>query len=180
MISGSCKKKNLNLFQTPNYKGETIAKAIESCLSDWRIKYLLTATLDNAATNDAAITHLKGRTSVEKVLSWKIISYIVRCNAHILHLIVKKGLSEWNKSISRVRNVVKYVKSSCARTTSFKSYVEKVKLDTHGVLILKNVETRWNSKYLMLILSSNLKRHFQECILMIISTLNIVLAQVEV
>ncbi|KAM3301602.1 hypothetical protein P3S67_016104 [Capsicum chacoense] len=73
----------------------------------------------------------------------------VRCNAHILNLIVKEGLSEQNKSISRVKNVVKYVKSSCTRTASFKSYVEKVKLETNGLLSL-DVETRWNFTYLML------------------------------
>ncbi|XP_075074840.1 zinc finger BED domain-containing protein RICESLEEPER 2-like [Nicotiana tabacum] len=44
---------------------------------------------------------------------------------------------------------VKYVKSSPARSASFKSHVEKVKLDTHGLLNL-DVETRWNSTYLML------------------------------
>ncbi|KAM3220921.1 hypothetical protein P3L10_020189 [Capsicum annuum] len=73
----------------------------------------------------------------------------VRCDAHILNLIVKEGLSEQNEFISRVRNVVKYVKSSSARIASYKSYVEKVKLDTNGLLSL-DVEPRWNSTYLML------------------------------
>ncbi|KAH0781586.1 hypothetical protein KY290_001184 [Solanum tuberosum] len=142
-------KKILNFFQTPDHKGETIAKAIESCLLDWGIENLLTVTLDNATANDAAITHLKGRISDWKGVIMENIFLHVRCNAHILNLIVKEGLSEQNKSISRVRNAVKYVKSSCARTTSFKSYVEKVKLDTRGLLSL-DVETRWNSTYLML------------------------------
>ena len=53
-------KKILNFFQTPDHKGETIAKAIESCLLDWRIENPVTVTLDNSTTNDAAITHLKG------------------------------------------------------------------------------------------------------------------------
>ncbi|XP_049400057.1 zinc finger BED domain-containing protein RICESLEEPER 1-like [Solanum stenotomum] len=142
-------KKILNFFQTPDHKGETIAKAIESCLLDWGIENLLTVTLDNATANDAAITHLKGRISDWKGVIMENIFLHVRCNAHILNLIVKEGLSEQNKSISRVRNAVKYVKSSCARTTSFKSYVEKVKLNTRGLLSL-DVETRWNSTYLML------------------------------
>ncbi|KAH0766902.1 hypothetical protein KY285_002773 [Solanum tuberosum] len=38
-------KKILNFFQTPDHKGETIAKV----------------TLDNASANDAAIKHLKAR-----------------------------------------------------------------------------------------------------------------------
>ncbi|PHT99438.1 26S proteasome non-ATPase regulatory subunit 11 [Capsicum chinense] len=83
----------------------------------------------------------------------------VWCNAHILNLIVKKGLSEQNKSISWVRNVVKYVKPSCARTASFKSYVEKVKLDTNGLMSL-DVEIRWNSTYLMLNTAAKFEKAF--------------------
>lgn len=83
----------------------------------------------------------------------------VRCNAHILNLIIKEGLSEKNKSISRVRNVVKYVKSSCAITASFKSYVEKVKLDTNGLLSL-NVEIRWNFTYLMFNTTAKFEKAF--------------------
>ncbi|KAM3304103.1 zinc finger BED domain-containing protein RICESLEEPER 2-like [Capsicum chacoense] len=132
-----------------NHKGETIASAIESYLLDWEIENLFTVTLNNTSANDVAITHLK-----EKIGDWKGVimrnNFLhVRCNAHILNLIVKEGLSEQNESISRVRNVVKYVKSSSTRAASFKSYVEKVKLDTNGLLSL-DVETRWNSTYLML------------------------------
>jgi len=142
-------KKILNFFQVPDHKGETIAKGIEVCLLDWGIENLFTVTLDNATANDAAIRHLKGR-----IEDWKGIvlgnDFLhVRCNAHILNLIVKEGLSDHIESISRVRNSVKYVKSSSARLASFKSIVEKVKIDSHGLLSL-DVETRWNSTYMML------------------------------
>ncbi|PHT55519.1 hypothetical protein CQW23_04005 [Capsicum baccatum] len=124
-----------------DHKGETIASAIKSCLLDWEIKNLFTVTFDNASANDVAITHLK-----QKIGDWKGVimrnNFLhVRCNAHILNLIVKDGLSEQNESISRVRNIVKYVKSSSVIAASFKSYVEKVKLDTNGLLSL-DVETR--------------------------------------
>ncbi|PHT81956.1 hypothetical protein T459_14971 [Capsicum annuum] len=132
---GSCKK-NLIFFQTSDHKGETISSAIEFCLLDWGIENLFTVIHDNASANDVVITHLK-----EKIGDWKGVimrnNYLhVRCNAHILNLIVKEGLSEQNELISRVRNVVKYVKSSSARAASFKSYVEKIKLDTNGLLSL--------------------------------------------
>lgn len=64
-------------------------------------------------------------------------------------MIVKEGLTEQNSSILRVRNTVKYVKSSPARFDSFKTFVEKAKVETHGLLSL-DVETRWNSTYMML------------------------------
>ncbi|KAM3281904.1 hypothetical protein P3S67_027551 [Capsicum chacoense] len=96
------------------HKGETSASAIESCLLDWGIENLFTVVLGNAWANDVVITHLK-----EKIGDWKGVimgnNYLhVRCNAHILNSIVKEGLSEQNELISRVKNVVKYVKSSSA------------------------------------------------------------------
>ena len=63
----------------------------------------------------------------------------VRCCAHILNLIVMEGLKEVNTSILKVRNAVKYVKSSPSRQ----------KIGEKGLLCL-DVPTRWNSTYLML------------------------------
>ncbi|KAH0661760.1 hypothetical protein KY284_026691 [Solanum tuberosum] len=87
-------------------------------------------TLDNAFANDAAINHLKAQ-----------------------------GLDEQIESISRITNALKYVKSSASRFASFKSYVEKAKIDTHGVLSL-DVETRWNSTYTMLETAVNFEKAF--------------------
>uniref|UniRef100_A0A3Q7I2B0 hAT-like transposase RNase-H fold domain-containing protein n=1 Tax=Solanum lycopersicum TaxID=4081 RepID=A0A3Q7I2B0_SOLLC len=73
----------------------------------------------------------------------------VRCNVHILNLILKEGLSEHNKSISRIRNVGEFIKFFCARTTYIMSYVETIELHTRGLLSF-HVETRWNFTYLIL------------------------------
>ncbi|KAH0691526.1 hypothetical protein KY289_018884 [Solanum tuberosum] len=124
-------KKILNFFQTPDHKGETIAKV----------------TLDNASANDAAIKHLKAR-----IDDWK--GVILR--NEFLHV---RCLYEQIESISRIRNAVKYVKSSTSRFASFKSYVEKTKLDTHGLLSL-DVETRWNSTNTMLETAVNFEKAF--------------------
>ncbi|KAH0749059.1 hypothetical protein KY290_028291 [Solanum tuberosum] len=129
-------KKILNFFQTPDHKGETIAKGIEACLLDWEIENLFTVTLDNASANDSAIKHLKARIDDWKGVILRNEFLHVRCNAYILNIIVKEGLDEQIEPISRIRNAVKYVKSSASRFASFKSYVEKTKLDTH-ILMLK-------------------------------------------
>ncbi|KAH0675339.1 hypothetical protein KY285_023140 [Solanum tuberosum] len=136
-------KKILNFFQTPDHKGETIAKV----------------TLDNASANDAAIKHLKARIDDWKGVILRNEFLQVRCNAHILNIIVKEGIDEQIEPISRIRNAVKYVKSSASRFASFKSYVEKTKLDTHGLLSL-DVETRWNSTYTMLETAVNFEKAF--------------------
>jgi len=152
-------KKILNFFQTPDHKGETIAKGIEACLLDWEIENLFTVTLDNASANDSAIKHLKARIDDWKGVILRNEFLHVRCNVHILNIIVKEGLDEQIEPISRIRNAVKYVKSSASRFASFKSYVEKTKLDTHGLLSL-DVETRWNSTYTMLETAVNFEKAF--------------------
>ncbi|XP_015170033.1 zinc finger BED domain-containing protein RICESLEEPER 1-like [Solanum tuberosum] len=136
-------KKILNFFQTPDHKGETIAKV----------------TLDNASANDAAIKHLKARIDDWKGVILRNEFLHVRCNVHILNIIVKEGLDEQIEPISRIRNAVKYVKSSASRFASFKSYIKKTKLDTHGLLSL-DVETRWNSTYTMIETAVNFEKAF--------------------
>ncbi|XP_019232938.1 PREDICTED: zinc finger BED domain-containing protein DAYSLEEPER-like [Nicotiana attenuata] len=134
-------KKILNFFPTPDHKGETIAKGIEACLFGWGIENLFTVTLDNASANDATIKHLKLRIDDWKgaILGNEFLH--VRCNAHILNLIVKDGLDEQIDPITRVRNAVKYVRSSPSRFASFKSFVEKAKIDTHGLELFLRMET---------------------------------------
>ncbi|KAH0681794.1 hypothetical protein KY289_019546 [Solanum tuberosum] len=142
-------KRILNFFQTPDHKGETIAKGIEDCLLGWGIENLFTVTLDNATANDAAIKSLKGRIEDWKGVMFENQFLHVRCNAHILNLIVKEGLNEQIEPISHIRSAIKYVRSSSSRFATFKSVVEKVKIDTRGLVSL-DVETRWNSTYTML------------------------------
>ena len=71
------------------------------------------------------------------------------CCAHILNLIVQNELNVLNESIVKVRNVVRYVKSSPNRFDKFKACVEKEKIQSKSLLFL-DVSTRWNSTYLTL------------------------------
>ena len=51
-----------------------------------------------------------------------------RCSAHIINLIVTKGLKELHDSIIAIRNDVRYVRSSLARLQKFKTCVEQEKI----------------------------------------------------
>ncbi|WVY90741.1 hypothetical protein V8G54_036257 [Vigna mungo] len=85
----------------------------------------------------------------------------MRCCAHILSLIVKDGLKEIKDSISKIRSAVKYVKSSPARFARFKACVEQEGISYKGIVCL-DIETRWNSTYLMLEASLKYKDAFEE------------------
>uniref|UniRef100_A0A9I9EA04 Zinc finger BED domain-containing protein RICESLEEPER 2-like n=1 Tax=Cucumis melo TaxID=3656 RepID=A0A9I9EA04_CUCME len=132
----------------------TVAKdyfqiAIEKCLEGWGIDRLFTVTVDNASSNDVAIAYLvkkfKARNGL--VLDGEFIH--IRCCAHILNLYVSDALKDLHVSIIRIRNVVKYVRSSPARLQIFKDFAKEDKMSTKNCLTM-DVPTRWNSTCTML------------------------------
>ncbi|KAL3019306.1 hypothetical protein AAZX31_05G076000 [Glycine max] len=72
----------------------------------------------------------------------------MRC-VHILNLIVNSGLKEIDNFVLRICAAVKYIRSSPSRLMSFKECSEMLNIEYKGHICL-NVETRFNSTYLML------------------------------
>ncbi|KAG7954614.1 hypothetical protein I3843_11G028400 [Carya illinoinensis] len=151
------KKKIINFCLIPNYRGDTIGKYIESCLLNWGIDKIFTVTVDNASSNDTAISYLK-HFLTGNVLGGKYMH--LRCCAHILNLVVNEGLKECNDAITMVRNAVRYVRSSPARLDKFKKCAEKEKIDCKKLLCL-DVQTRWNSTYMMLDAAEKFEKAFR-------------------
>ncbi|XP_048229561.1 zinc finger BED domain-containing protein RICESLEEPER 2-like [Ricinus communis] len=76
-------------------------------------------------------------------------AFHMRYFAHILQLIVKDGLQISQVSIKKIRDVVKYIRSSPQRMDLFKKACELANLKNKSSLQLDCL-TRWNSTYLML------------------------------
>lgn len=146
--SWKLRKKILNFCRISNHKGVTIGNLVYHCLQEWGITSVFTITVDNASSNDGAIrrlrTLLKGPNAI---LDCKYIH--LRCCAHIINLVVRDGLEEQNDSICKIRNAVKYLRSSSGRQESFEKGVEFEKVDCKRKPCL-DVDTRWNSTFLML------------------------------
>ncbi|CAK8565346.1 unnamed protein product [Lathyrus sativus] len=85
----------------------------------------------------------------------------MRCCAHVLNLIVKEGLKDIDNSVYRVRHDVWYARSSPARLAKFKACIDEESMDYKGLVSL-DVETRWNSTYLMLVSASKHEITFEE------------------
>ncbi|XP_059650258.1 zinc finger BED domain-containing protein RICESLEEPER 2-like [Cornus florida] len=145
-----------------NTQGKEIGRAVETCLLDWGIDKLCTLTVDNASSNDLAVAYLK-----EKKLARNVGSFLLggecfhmRCCAHILNLILKDGLSDVNGSIVRIREAVKYVRSSPQRGERFQACVKRENITFKSHLCL-DVSTRWNSTYLMLEVAVKFQKAFE-------------------
>ncbi|MED6222652.1 hypothetical protein PIB30_118787 [Stylosanthes scabra] len=139
----------LNFCQVTSHSGEVIGATVESCLNSWNLNQVFSVTVNNASSNDVAIRYLKQRLNSwnNSILNGDYIH--LRCCAHVLNLIVKERLKEIDNSILKIRNAVKYVKSSTPRGLRFQKCVELEKIQCRALPCM-DVETRWNSTFHML------------------------------
>lgn len=84
----------------------------------------------------------------------------MRYVAHILNLVVPEGLVEYNSSISKVINAIRYVRMSLARLNKFQECKNLEKVVYKKGLFLE-LSTRWNSTYLMLDVTQVYKMVFE-------------------
>ncbi|XP_026378250.1 zinc finger BED domain-containing protein RICESLEEPER 2-like [Papaver somniferum] len=135
--------------EVSGHKGIDIGEMLEKCLSDWELKDVFTVTLDNVSANKVAMDYLK-TSIVSKTGAEERDKYLhVRCAAHVLALVVKDAVRVYNKSIARIRSVVKYIKGSPSRLAKLKRCAKLVGIESKVTLIL-DVKTRWNNTCLML------------------------------
>lgn len=134
-------KRILNFCPISSHKGDDIGREIEKCLHSWKIDQVFTITMDNASSNDVVVGYLKRKLGSRdgNVLSCDFMH--VRCVAHILNLVVNDGLKELDVSIQRIRDVVRYVRSSPQRLNRFQECVEQEKIQSKSLLCL-DVATR--------------------------------------
>ncbi|KAG8661312.1 hypothetical protein MANES_02G223166v8 [Manihot esculenta] len=153
-------KRIINFCPISSHKGEAVGRAIETCLLEWGLDKVFTVTVDNASSNDVAISYLK-----KKLANWGVSvansTYLhMRCMAHIINLVVQDGLKDVNDSVMKVRDAVRYIRSSPARLKRFKECVLHEKIESKSSLCL-DVPTRWNSTYLMLNTAQKYERAFE-------------------
>jgi hypothetical protein len=134
-------KRILNFCIIDDHKGETIGRKIELCLRAWGIDSIFTLTVDNASSNGGTIKFLEIVTKDWKgtILGHQFLH--MRCCAHTLNLIVGEDLKERESSIFKVRDAVRYVKSSSNRFQIFKDYVKTLRIESKSLLCL-DIATR--------------------------------------
>ncbi|XP_071695481.1 zinc finger BED domain-containing protein RICESLEEPER 2-like [Rutidosis leptorrhynchoides] len=153
-------KRVLNFVHVPPPRiGRDIADGIYKCLKDWGIEdKVFSISVDNASYNDRVVETLRKNFSLARKFPCKGRLLHVRCCAHIMNICVKDGLSKIDHVIEEVREAVKYINYSEARTKGFASVAHQLKVDDRKLLI--DVPTRWNSTYDMLSLALKFKDVF--------------------
>ncbi|EOA18445.1 hypothetical protein CARUB_v10006988mg [Capsella rubella] len=156
------KKLIIGFKSVTDHKGQTISNVLLECLAEWGIKKVFCVTVDNATSNSLALRNFeKSFAEISHdslVLSGEFLH--MRCNAHILNLIVNDGLTDVSDSVAAIRNAVTYVRSTTNRLNSFDLKVDAARIK-RGSLPM-DVKTRWNSTYLMLTKAIKFKAAFQK------------------
>ncbi|CAA0830976.1 Zinc finger BED domain-containing protein DAYSLEEPER [Striga hermonthica] len=110
---------------------------------------MFSLTLDNAAANEVAVKDVIKVFMKKSPLVCDGLFFHVRCANHILNLIARDGLKQIGDAIWGIRTFVLAVKCSPPQWEDFIKCAEECGLSTTRGLSL-DVQTRWNSTYLML------------------------------
>jgi hypothetical protein len=145
------------------HTGIAISETLFKCFNDWNVaSRTLAITVDNATSNDAAINNIKYKLDDQNMLVANGSLLHQRCCAHILNLIVNDGLKMIKNITSKIRECVKWIRSSQRRQQNFEDAVVGccVELVSSQRPTL-DVPTRWNSVYLMLMSTIPYKSVFE-------------------
>ena len=113
-----------------SHRGEYLSKALENSLIEWKIRNVFSVTVDSASSNDATIRYFKKK-NIKLGASFVKLKFLhMRCIAHIMNLIVNDGLKEVNVSIKKVREAIRYIRSSLDRLRKFKEISELIDVPT--------------------------------------------------
>ncbi|WOG94300.1 hypothetical protein DCAR_0313593 [Daucus carota subsp. sativus] len=137
-------------FMPPPHTGQLLAEKFIGLLKEWGIEIkVFSLTVDNASANNSFVEILKSHLNMNGVLLCDGDYFHVRCGAHILNLIVQSGLKVVDNCVSKVREMVRYVRGAKARMIKLAEFVSQLSINCKKKLS-QDVSTRWNSTYVML------------------------------
>ena len=151
-------KRVVNFREVDTHKAEDMAQELLICINEWGMKNVMTMTVDNAKTNDAAINiivkELPGIYENGK-------HFHIRCMAHIINIIVKMGLEYEVYHVKSMQQAVKYIRASPQRIKTFKQAMKDAAVETQRFLC-GETPTRWNSTFELLSSAYDVKDAFLE------------------
>ncbi|CAA0836411.1 Zinc finger BED domain-containing protein DAYSLEEPER [Striga hermonthica] len=144
----------------PPHSGTELARKVFDLLREWGIdRKIFSITLDNAKSNDNMQDILREQLCLQDSLLCEGQFFHIRCSAHVLNLIVQKGIKVAGDALHKIRESVKYVKGSEGRMKAFEECAKQVDIQT-GIHLRLDVTTRWNSTYMMLESALRYRRAF--------------------
>ncbi|KAL3629681.1 hypothetical protein CASFOL_026903 [Castilleja foliolosa] len=153
-------KKLLNVIMEPYPDSDTaFSHSVAACLSDWGMDGKLFSVTINQHLNDAAVDNMRALLSVKNPLVLDGQLLVGNCLARSLSSTVQDALSSVQGIVNKVRDSVKYVKTSESREEKFMELKQHLQVPSSKSLAIDDL-TQWNTTYEMLLAASELKEVF--------------------
>ncbi|XP_052207487.1 zinc finger BED domain-containing protein RICESLEEPER 1-like isoform X2 [Diospyros lotus] len=144
-------KKILNFITLDDsYTDDILSEVIMKCVMDWDVDRMLFAmTFDDFFLNDDTIFKIKDWLSQNKPLLKIGQLFDMRCAMHVLKSIAWDAVKSLQDVINKIRESIRYVKSSQATQGKFNEVAEQVGINGQRRLFF-DCPMQWNSTYLLL------------------------------
>lgn len=154
------KKKNLNFVTIdPSYAEDMHSEVIMNCLMDWDIDRKLFSMIFDSFTSDNIVERIRDRLSQNRFLHCNGQLFDVRCAVDLLNRMAHDALETLCEITQKIRESIRYVKSSEATQATFNELADEVQVETKKCLCIDN-PLKWNSTYLMLEAASEYRKVF--------------------
>ncbi|XP_075474040.1 zinc finger BED domain-containing protein DAYSLEEPER-like [Primulina tabacum] len=152
--------KLLNVIMEPYPDSDTaFSHSVAACLSDWSMDGKLFSVTINQPLSERAIDNLRALLSVKNPLMLRGQLLLENCLARSLSSLVRDALYSAKGIVDRVRDSVKYVKTSESLEEKFLDLKQKLQVPSSKNLVLDD-QTKWNTTYDMLLAASELREIF--------------------
>ncbi|KAF5459193.1 hypothetical protein F2P56_023171 [Juglans regia] len=150
----------LNVIMEPYPDSDTaLSHAVAACLSDWNLESKLFSLTFNQPPSEAAVENLRPLLAIKNPLILNGQLLVSNCIARTLSSMAKDVLGAGQGIIKKIRDSVKYVKTSEAHEGKFVELKEQLQVPSERSLSIDD-QTQWNTTYQMLVASSELKEVF--------------------
>ncbi|KAL1564027.1 zinc finger BED domain-containing protein DAYSLEEPER-like [Salvia divinorum] len=150
---------NVTVVQCPDSE-TAFMHAVATCLGDWGIEdKLLTITLDLSHATPSARETIRNLLPVKNTIILKGQLLINSCYARTMRSMAQNSLCSMRETIQKVRQSVKYVKTSDENEDRFNKLKQELQVPSTKSLTIDDL-TLWNTTYQMLVAASDMKEVF--------------------
>ncbi|XP_061340090.1 zinc finger BED domain-containing protein DAYSLEEPER-like [Gastrolobium bilobum] len=139
---------------------DSFSQTIMTCLSDWHLEgQLFTLALHKSFSSETVMGNLRGLLTVKNpgVLNGQLLNQ--NCYARVLSRLAVDALQAMRGTVGKVRESVKYVKSSESHEEKFMKLKQQLQVPSMMDLLIDD-QSKWDTTYRMLVAACELKEVF--------------------
>ncbi|KAL5547777.1 hypothetical protein UlMin_003008 [Ulmus minor] len=150
----------LNVVMEPYSDSDAaFSHAVAVCLHDWSLENKLFSLTHNQPLREVALENIRPLLTIKNPLILNGQLLVGTCIARTFSSIAKDAFDEGKEKVKKVRESVKYVKTSESHEDKFIEVKNHLQVPSEKTLFLDD-QTQWNTTYQMLVAACELKEVF--------------------